>query len=185
METRTILLNTKSQLSQSQSIKEIKLGPVVQKNRKITFTNKWKENYTDIQKETDLNVDNHSCLLLQNENGNINKLVKNQIQQKINGYRWQDIKKNIFLQDNFIDYDFVIELLQKSQGKCFYCQINVQVIYDHVREPKQWTIERIDNSIGHNKGNVEISCLNCNLRRRTMHYERYLKTKQLTIHKMD
>ena len=38
----------------------------------------------------------------------------------------------------------------------------------------EWTIERIDNSIGHNKGNVEISCLNCNLRRRTMHYERYL-----------
>ena len=79
----------------------------------------------------------------------------------------------------------ILEKNQKSQGKCFYCQINVQVIYDHVREPKQWTIERIDNSIGHNKGNVEISCLNCNLRRRTMHYERYLKTKQLTIHKMD
>ena len=27
--------------------------------------------------------------------------------------------------------------------------------------------------MGHNKDNVVISCLNCNLRRRTMHYERY------------
>ena len=178
METRTILL------LKSSTTKEIKIESIkVKVNRKITFTNKWKENCIDIEKKTDLKIDNHTSLLLPNVD--INTMVKNQIQQKINGYRWQDIKKNIFYPDNFIDYDFVIDLLQKSQGKCFYCQCYVQVIYDLVREPKQWTIERINNSMGHNKGNVEISCLNCNLRRRTMHYERYLKTKQLTIHKMD
>ena len=74
------------------------------------------------------------------------------------------------------------EILKKSQGKCFYCQQYVQLIYNFVREPKQWTIERIDNSIGHNKGNVEISCLHCNLQRKTMHYEKYLQTKQLKIY---
>jgi hypothetical protein len=45
----------------------------------------------------------------------------------------------------------------------------------------QWTLERIDNDLGHNKNNVEIACLNCNLRRRTMYHERYLFTKELNI----
>ena len=36
-----------------------------------------------------------------------------------------------------------------------------------------------------NIGNIEISCLSCNLRRRTMHHERYILTKQIqTIKKM-
>ena len=42
------------------------------------------------------------------------------------------------------------------------------LIYENVREPKQWTLDRIDNSIGHNTENVVISCLSCNLKRRTM-----------------
>jgi hypothetical protein len=54
-----------------------------------------------------------------------------------------------------------------------------------VREPQQWTLERMDNDFGHNEGNVVIACLSCNLRRRTMHYERYLFTKQLNIVKVD
>ena len=44
---------------------------------------------------------------------------------------------------------------------------------------KQWTLERIDNGMGHNKDNVEIACLLCNLRRRTMYHERYVFTKQM------
>jgi hypothetical protein len=57
----------------------------------------------------------------------------------------------------------------------------VQILYEYVRESNQWTLERLDNDFGHNKGNVEIACLNCNLRRRTMYHERYLFTKELSI----
>jgi len=57
----------------------------------------------------------------------------------------------------------------------------VHILYENVREPLQWTLERIDNDFGHNKNNVEIACLNCNLRRRTMYHERYLFTKELSI----
>ena len=169
METKTILLNQS---------KEVKLE-YSKVNRKITSTDKWKENCDNVNEKVDNNV------LMYLQTNNINKLIQSQIQQKINGYRWQDIKKAILDESNFVDYDFVIEILKKSQGKCFYCQQYVQLIYNFVREPKQWTLERIDNSIGHDKGNVEISCLHCNLQRKTMHYEKYLQTKQLKIYKMN
>ena len=165
--------------------KEVKIHDVkIKMNRKISMTDKWKLTCIDLQSNNNnLKIDNHIDFIIQSDN--INELVKSQIRQKINGYRWQDIKKSIFCCSKFIDYEFVIELLKKSKGLCFYCQLNVQLIYDYIREPKQWTIERIDNTMGHNKDNVEISCLNCNLRRRTMHYERYLLTKQLKINKID
>ena len=65
--------------------------------------------------------------------------------------------------------------------KCFYCQKLVYVLYDNVREPRQWTLERIDNKFGHNMDNVVISCLSCNLKRRCIYHERFLFTKQLNI----
>jgi hypothetical protein len=57
----------------------------------------------------------------------------------------------------------------------------MKILYEHVREPKQWSLERIDNDYGHNKNNVEIACLSCNLRRKTMYHERFIFTKQLNI----
>ena len=71
------------------------------------------------------------------------------------------------------------------KNKCYYCKENVNVLYEIVREPKQWTLERLDNSFGHNHDNVVIACLNCNVRRRTMYHERYVFTKQLNIVKKD
>ena len=163
--------------------KEVKINDIkIKVNRKIALTDKWKSTCLVIEgNDNNLKLDNHTQFILQTEN--INQLVQSQIRQKINGYGWQDIKKKKNCCNKFKDYDFVIELLKESQGLCFYCQRYVHLIYDYIREPKQWTIERIHKSMGHNKDNVVISCLNCNLRRRTMHYERYLLTKQLKINK--
>ena len=44
-----------------------------------------------------------------------------------------------------------------------------------------WTLERINNDFGHNYGNLEIACLSCNIKRRTMYHERFVFTKQLII----
>ena len=62
---------------------------------------------------------------------------------------------------------------------CFYCKEPTNILYEYVREPKQWTIERLDNTYGHNCDNIVIACLSCNLRRRTTHFERYLSTKRI------
>jgi hypothetical protein len=111
----------------------------------------------------------------------VNNLVKREIKNKISGYKSQDNNKNILEINKFIDYEFVINLLQESNLKCFYCKRDVLILYENVREPKQWSIERFFNDVGHNKDNVTIACLNCNLRRRTIYYERFVETKQLQI----
>jgi hypothetical protein len=111
--------------------------------------------------------------------------IRRQINYKINSYKGQDVKKGLLLESDFVDYDYVLNLLIDKQLKCFYCREDVLLLYNYVRENKQWTLERIDNKIGHNRGNVEIACLLCNLRRRTMYHERYVFTKQLCVVKMD
>jgi len=93
--------------------------------------------------------------------------------------------KKIYSEPNFVTMDNVLQLMEKCENKCFYCKKMVHVLYENVREPMQWTLERIDNDFGHNSNNVEIACLNCNLRRRTMYHERYLFTKELNIVKQD
>jgi len=115
-------------------------------------------------------TDNNAC-----------KLISQHINQKINGYKAQDIKKKLYDPTNTVDMDYVVNLLYTSHHVCFYCKESVQVLYENVREPKQWTLERIYNNIGHNKNNVEIACLQCNLGRKTMYHERYAFTKQLVI----
>ena len=142
-------------------------------------TNKWRfenknldfmENLYILQKNDDLNE--------------VQEEIRRQINYKINSYKGQDVKKGLFLETDFVYYDYVLNLLIEKQLKCFYCRENVLLLYNYVRENKQWTLERIDNKIGHNRGNVEIACLLCNLRRRTMYHERYVFTKQLCVVKM-
>lgn len=106
-------------------------------------------------------------------------LVKEQIHSKIKGYRYQDILKGLLNETELVDDEYVIRLLHQCKLKCFYCHIECMILYPHVREPKQWTLERINNDLGHNRGNVQIACLECNLRRRTIHHERYIETKKI------
>lgn len=105
--------------------------------------------------------------------------LKNEIQRKIHGYRSQDVKKNKYDPEQFISLEYVLEKIVERELNCFYCQGPVKIWYEMARDPLQWTLERIDNKIGHNVGNVEISCLQCNLKRRCMHHERYLKTQAM------
>jgi hypothetical protein len=155
------------------------------KKRIITQTEKWNNintlslssQYEYIKKIHANNIDDLEQ--------NILKLIKQQINQKIYGYRCQDIEKRIFDINNFIDFSGVLDLIIKFNNHCYYCKEPTQLLYENVREPKQWTLDRIDNKLGHNKNNLLIACLNCNLRRRTMHTERYVFTKQLNIVKTD
>ena len=107
-------------------------------------------------------------------------LVKEQIHTKIKGYRYQDILKGLLCEQDLVNDEYVIGLLNDCKLKCFYCHMECMILYPHVREPRQWTLERINNDIGHNRGNVQIACLECNLRRRTIHHERYIETKKIS-----
>ena len=114
-------------------------------------------------------------------NQHIYKFILQQLNQKIYGYRSQDLKKKKFDETLFINSTDVLKLMVECKNTCYYCKESVQILYENVREPKQWTLDRIDNAFGHNKTNVAIACLQCNLRRKTMYHERYVFTKQLNI----
>jgi len=109
------------------------------------------------------------------------ELVTQQIRTKISGYRSQDCEKGLFCENEFVCLQDVLDLIISSQAKCYYCQEPTMILYEFVREPKQWTLERLDNKYGHNRNNVVLACLRCNLRRRCMQSERYLKTKQMSV----
>lgn len=107
------------------------------------------------------------------------KVLLREINKKLRGYKSQDQIKGIYDAGRFITTVQTIDKLVASKLDCFYCKEKVYIIYASVREPKQWSHERIYNVHGHNTDNVEIACLQCNIRRRTIHYERYLCTKQM------
>ena len=108
-------------------------------------------------------------------------LIVSHIKNKISSYKQQDILKNIFLESDFVSYDYVIQLLNDCNLKCYYCSCETFLLYEFVREMKQWSLDRINNDIGHNKNNLIISCLECNLKRRRTNKDSFMFTKNLKI----
>jgi hypothetical protein len=106
------------------------------------------------------------------------KIVHRQLLNKIAGYKSQDQHKNLFDPENFVTFQDVLTLLN-SNMTCYYCKDPVLVLYDFVREPRQWTLERLNNNVGHNRDNVVLACLQCNLRRRTMLSSKYVQTQEM------
>ena len=173
-------------LTSKKTTKRIENPEKTPKNRVITHEKRWVLQSEDYNPEIQWD-----CLfVLKNENLTTHQervclLAKQQIMTKICGYRCQDIKNGLLQSNELVDIENVMLLLKESEMKCFYCKKMVKVLYEHVREPCQWTLDRIDNNVGHIKTNVMIACLNCNLRRRCMYHERYLFTKQMVIVKKD
>ena len=111
------------------------------------------------------------------------EIIKN-IHNKMNGYKNQDIKKKVFDQQLFITQDNIIQLIIKQDLKCFYCNSVCLFFYKFVREKKQWTLDRIDNSKGHYSDNVILSCLKCNLTRRNQDKNKFYQGKNFNLVKM-
>jgi len=110
------------------------------------------------------------------------KICKSEINKKLQGYKSQDVKKN--KNDSLITFEETIEKLVVCKLKCFFCKKKMYILYPNVREPLQWTFDRIDNSLGHSKDNVEACCLACNLKRRLTNKEKFKFTTQLKIKKI-
>ena len=109
------------------------------------------------------------------------KLMKHQLERKLSNYKQQDIIKHIYDSTNIINLEETLQKLIESNLLCYYCNKEILILYEIVRENYQWTLDRIDNSLGHNKNNVLISCLQCNLKRRKQGKDAFLFTKQLQI----
>lgn len=149
--------------------------------RVITTSERWPTDLNAINAGnniiSDLNAPTN--VLIVADNGSVDLLCQ-QVRQKISGYRGQDVEKSILDIEKLITLQDVLDLFKTSELLCYYCREPVLLLYEFVREPKQWTLERLDNSRGHNRDNVVLACLHCNLRRRCMASERYVQTKQMT-----
>jgi hypothetical protein len=158
-ETKTIIIDTKTP-----------------RKRKITKHPKW----TIYDSEKDIFL----SFFEESENIEQKIFLEKQMKQKIEGYKNQDKKKNLWNPEKFINMEYLQQKIKDSQLCCFYCKGTIRLWYDYVLEPKQWTLERIDNDYGHNIDNVEIACLSCNRKRRCMFHERFRFTKQIQFVKI-
>ena len=122
-----------------------------------------------------------------NETNNIREksIIIQELDKKIKCYKQQDIIKKIYNELELITIQTVFKKLIECNMLCFYCNCQVYVLYENVRELSQWTVDRVDNSIGHNNDNFVISCFNCNIKRRNINSNKLLFTKQLNLIKKD
>jgi hypothetical protein len=180
-ETKQISINGTNNRYQIKKITSDKAAP-----KKRIISEQWglNEDYCTYDKQLQLLQDLFFDNLAENKLPDRDPLLKITMQQingKISGYKRQDISKNLLDLSQFISFDDIICSLIKSELKCYYCKGQILVLYDISRERTQWTVDRIDNTQGHNRDNYHIACLKCNLDRRRQADDKFLFTKQLTI----
>ena len=105
---------------------------------------------------------------------------KREIERKLASYKHQDLKKN---REFGINYENVICKMELQELKCRYCFNELLLNYEsrRDREMRQWTLDRINNDLGHTDANCHLACLKCNLQRRRTSDDAFLFTKQLVI----
>ena len=115
----------------------------------------------------------------------ISKIAIQEINKKMYGYKQQDILKKRYDENIFLTFESLINKMIECELKCRYCKKEMNVLYDISREMTQWSVDRINNDLGHNINNFHLACLECNLKRRRRTDEKFLFTKQLNIIKHD
>jgi hypothetical protein len=155
------------------------------KNKKRIVSERWNlsEEYLTFEKQLEM------IHAIQDNNFNFfddaSKILIREIERKIYGYKQQDLEKNHYQVEDFIFLKDIIEKMIACEMKCYYCFEPMFLLYEKVRESKQWSVDRLDNDQGHNQHNFVLACLECNLKRRRRTADKFLFTKQLTIVKTD
>jgi hypothetical protein len=91
-------------------------------------------------------------------------------------------KKHDKAQNRYFDLTekWINKILDHQEWCCFHCD-KYLLLENGTRDYDQVSIDRIDNSKGHSKGNVVLSCLDCNLRRRNKDIDIFTPNPKYTI----
>ena len=145
------------------------------------------EEYFTFEKQIEIinNISKQLNNLNNEEDKTASKILTKQIEKKIASYKQQDIDKKLLNNEKIINLKCIIDKLIETEIKCYYCKSEMYVLYENVREPKQWSVDRINNNLGHNIDNFVLACLDCNLKRRCRSADKFLFTKQLNIIRQD
>lgn len=153
----------------------------LEKEKKMRVETKtWGLTNNDLNHETQFSI-LKTLLEDKEEKNKYTTIFKSHIKHKISSYKQQDILKKKLDETSFINFEQVVELLKNCQMKCHYCSQEIFILYEIVRELKQWSLDRINNNIGHNVGNLVVACLECNLKRRRTNKDAFMFTKNLVI----
>lgn len=110
--------------------------------------------------------------------------IENEIKKKYSSYIQQDKKKRKYNDKRHITYNELIYKLFMSNLSCYYCNTIMNLVYNNKNNRSQWSLERLNNDIGHYCDNTCISCLDCNLKRRTSNHLYYRQYKTIIIKKI-
>ena len=176
----------------------IQTKTITTKNNKIIDekpekTDKIREKIVKFNKQNSLDPSNNFILAMKQHSEQVKTInnlymglqfeernfILGELKAKINSYKQQDIKKDYHEYANLITLDNVIEKLVSCKLKCYYCNKNMKLFFEKVRDEEQWTLDRLNNYDEHSNENTIVCCLKCNLQRRRKNSDKFLFTKQL------
>lgn len=106
-------------------------------------------------------------------------IIEKEIKRKKLGYDQQDKRKDRYFEENIKPEEIRRKLLDQRLC-CYYCKEKM-VMNGQSMDKRQWTLDRIENHVGHTEKNVVASCLECNLRKRRRDSEKFKYGKQLQM----
>jgi hypothetical protein len=86
-----------------------------------------------------------------------------------NTLKWNAKKRNL---EVCIDVEFIIDLFNKQNKKCFYTGDEMNLIQS---DPNVMSVDRIDSSIGYSVDNCVSCCTICNMMKNILSVEDFLK----------
>jgi hypothetical protein len=178
METKNISITG---INNKYQIKKLISEKKAEKQRDVIQIWNIKDEYYDFSKQKEVIGIIHFCIQHKEEIYEDYRIFVKEIERKISNYRQQDLLKSILNPEKIITISFILDRIVECNLECYYCNSKMLILYKNVREPKQWTVDRINNYNGHNVDNIVLSCLECNLKRRSKNKDSFLFTKQLKI----
>jgi hypothetical protein len=136
----------------------------------------------DLSHDNQIQLINQMYLGSEVENSTV---ATRELVRKIQGYKGQDVKRDLHDGPSLITLEACMEKLVASRLRCYYCSRCVKMLYSIYRDPNQWTLDRLDNNTGHTVANTVICCLGCNLQRRCTDCDKFSFTKKLVVKKAE
>ncbi|MEW8652543.1 MAG: AAA family ATPase [Candidatus Thiodiazotropha sp.] len=83
------------------------------------------------------------------------------IQRKLVAYKRQDAAKGLRFN---LKVDHILELKEAQSNRCAACNIELLWVYQP-KDTQQFSVDRLDNTMGHTRDNTRLTCLECNRKR--------------------
>jgi hypothetical protein len=98
----------------------------------------------------------------------LNMYMSRRLYNLVGNSRVGDIKSGRYDKQNHITSKYLKELKLECGQRCSYCECELDWSHQptHIRRPKQVTLQRVNNKLGHIKGNCVYACFECNVVKR-------------------